>query len=90
MNSEKSVMQTTVSAESKMKAVGKKFRIAGLGNGLFSGLTYGIYSTLVMVASGYDPLVSAAGFLAAPFVSSGLNDLLLGSGYYFITQNMDD
>ena len=78
MNSEKSVMQTTVSAESKMKAVGKKFRIAGLGNGLFSGLTYGIYSTLVMVASGYDPLVSAAGFLAAPFVSSGLNDLFAG------------
>ena len=78
MNSEKSVMQTTVSAESKMKAVGKKFRIAGLGNGLFSGVTYGIYSTLVMVASGYDPLVSAAGFLAAPFVSSGLNDLFAG------------
>ena len=78
MNSEKSVMQTTVSAESKMTAVGKKFRIAGLGNGLFSGLTYGIYSTLVMVASGYDPLVSAAGFLAAPFVSSGLNDLFAG------------
>ncbi|MEQ7193789.1 DMT family transporter [Enterococcus avium] len=78
MNSEKSVMQTTVSTESKMKAVGKKFRIAGLGNGLFSGLTYGIYSTLVMVASGYDPLVSAAGFLAAPFVSSGLNDLFAG------------
>ena len=78
MNSEKSVMQTTVSAESKMKAVGKKFRIAGLGNGLFSGLTYGIYSTLVMVASGYDPLVSAAGFLAAPFVSSGLIDLFAG------------
>ena len=78
MNSEKSVMQTTVSAESKMKAVGKKFRIAGIGNGLFSGLTYGIYSTLVMVASGYDPLVSAAGFLAAPFVSSGLNDLFAG------------
>lgn len=78
MNSEKSVMQTTVSAESKMKAVGKKFRIAGIGNGLFSGLTYGIYSTLVMVASGYNPLVSAAGFLAAPFVSSGLNDLFAG------------
>ncbi|MDT2599575.1 DMT family transporter [Enterococcus hulanensis] len=78
MNSEKSVMQGSVSAESKMKAVGKRFRVAGIGNGLFSGLTYGIYSTLVMVASGYDPLVSAAGFLAAPFVASGLNDLFAG------------
>ena len=78
MNSEKSVMQSAVSAETKMKAVGKKFRVAGISNGLISGLTYGIYSTLVMVASGYDPLVSAAGFLAAPFVCSGLNDFFAG------------
>lgn len=78
MNSEKSVMQTQVSAETKMKAVGKKFRVAGISNGLVSGLTYGVYSTLVMVASGFDPLVSAAGFLAAPFVCSGLNDLFAG------------
>ena len=61
-----------------MNAVGKKFRISGIANGLISGLTYGIYSTLVMVASGFDPLVSAAGFLAAPFVCSGLNDLFAG------------
>lgn len=78
MNSEKSVMQTQISAETKMKAVGKKFRVAGISNGLVSGLTYGVYSTLVMVASGFDPLVSAAGFLAAPFVCSGLNDLFAG------------
>ena len=68
MNSDKSVLQTQVSAETKMNAVGKKFRISGIANGLISGLTYGIYSTLVMVASGFDPLVSAAGFLAEPFV----------------------
>lgn len=78
MNSEKSVMSTQNSAEVKMKAVGKKFRISGISNGLVSGLTYGIYSTLVMVASGFDPLASAAGFLAAPFVCSGLNDLFAG------------
>ncbi|MBM7712342.1 DMT family transporter [Enterococcus xiangfangensis] len=78
MNSEKSVMQTPLSAETKMKTVGKKFRVAGIGNGLISGLTYGVYSTLVMIASGFDPLVSAAGFLAAPFVCSGLNDLFAG------------
>lgn len=78
MDGEKSVMQTSATAEAKMKAVGKKFQIAGLGNGLFSGLTYGIYSTLVVVASGYNPLASAAGILAAPFVASGLNDLFAG------------
>ena len=60
------------------KALNKKFRRTGISNGLISGLTYGIYSTLVMVASGYDPLVSAAGILAAPFICSGLNDLFAG------------
>lgn len=78
MNSEKSVMNTQASAETKMKAVGKRFQVSGIANGLISGLTYGVYSTLVMVASGFDPLVSAAGFLAAPFVCSGLNDLFAG------------
>ncbi|MGF2189928.1 DMT family transporter [Vagococcus fluvialis] len=65
-------------ADDKMKALNKKFRRTGISNGLISGLTYGIYSTLVMVASGYDPLVSAAGILAAPFICSGLNDLFAG------------
>lgn len=65
-------------ADGMMKAVNKKFQINGIANGLVSGLTYGIYSTLVMVASGFDPLVSAAGFLAAPFVCAGLNDLFAG------------
>ncbi|GEO58322.1 DMT family transporter [Companilactobacillus bobalius] len=65
-------------ADSKKNALTKKFHTTGLINGAISGLTYGIYSTLVMVASGYDPLVSAAGFLAAPFVCSGLNDFIAG------------
>ncbi|WP_334329084.1 DMT family transporter [Companilactobacillus sp. HBUAS59699] len=79
MNSGKSIMNTSVvSADTKMKAVGKKFQATGISNGLVSGLTYGIYSTLVVVASGYNPLVSAAGILAAPFVASGLNDLFAG------------
>ncbi|WP_125587885.1 DMT family transporter [Companilactobacillus jidongensis] len=79
MNSGKSIMNTSaVSADTQMKAVGKKFQVTGISNGLVSGLTYGIYSTLVVVASGYNPLVSAAGILAAPFVASGLNDLFAG------------
>lgn len=65
-------------ADNKKNALTKKFHASGLTNGVVSGLTYGIYSTLVMVASGYDPLVSAAGFLAAPFVCSGLNDFIAG------------
>lgn len=66
------------SAEQKMSQVTKNFRTKGLANGLISGITYAVYSTLVMVASGYDPLVSAVGFLAAPFVCSGLNDFFAG------------
>ena len=81
MSNEKSIIQNQVgivTADDKMKAVSKKFRFAGISNGLISGLTYGIYSTLVIVASGYDPLISAAGLLAAPFVCSGLNDFFAG------------
>ncbi|MBO0466683.1 DMT family transporter [Enterococcus plantarum] len=67
-----------VSADVKMKDAKKGFRVKGISNGIISGITYGIYSTLVVVASGYDPLISAAGFLAAPFVCSGLNDFFAG------------
>lgn len=65
-------------ADVKMDALNKKFKKTGISNGLVSGLTYGIYSTLVVVASGYDPLASAVGLLAAPFIASGLNDLFAG------------
>ena len=50
----------------------------GIWSGIISGLTYGIYTTLVMVAGYYEPLVTAAGLLAAPYVCSGLNDLFAG------------
>lgn len=65
-------------ADAKMKQVNKKFRITGLTTGALSGLTYGIYTTLVLVAGYYEPLVSAAGILAAPYVCAGLNDLFAG------------
>ena len=50
----------------------------GIWSGLISGLTYGIYTTLVLVAGYYKPLAGAAGLLAAPYVCSGLNDLFAG------------
>ncbi|MEY8354204.1 DMT family transporter [Lachnospiraceae bacterium 54-53] len=69
---------TTASADAKMAAVNKKFRTTGMTTGALSGLTYGIYTVLVLVAGYYEPLVSAAGLLAGPYVCSGLNDLFAG------------
>ena len=69
---------TSASADTKMAAVNKKFRTTGMTTGALSGLTYGIYTVLVLVAGYYEPLVSAAGLLAGPYVCSGLNDLFAG------------
>ncbi|EXG83878.1 putative membrane protein [Clostridium sp. ASBs410] len=69
---------TFASADAKMAAVNKKFRTTGMTTGALSGLTYGIYTVLVLVAGYYEPLVSAAGLLAGPYVCSGLNDLFAG------------
>lgn len=69
---------TSTSADAKMAAVNKKFRTTGMTTGALSGLTYGIYTVLVLVAGYYEPLVSAAGVLAGPYVCSGLNDLFAG------------
>ncbi|WOF40803.1 DMT family transporter [Lactococcus lactis] len=65
-------------AHQKMLQKTKTFRRQGLMNGLISGFTYGIYSLIVMIASRYNPLLTAAGFLAAPYVTSGINDFLSG------------
>ncbi|MCI9148246.1 MAG: DMT family transporter [Hungatella sp.] len=56
----------------------QKIHVYGVGMGLFSGFAYGIYTTLVMIAGELQPLAGAAGFLAAPYVCAGLNDLLAG------------
>lgn len=65
-------------ADEQMKLVNKKFRVTGLATGIISGLTYGIYTTLVLIAGYYEPLANAVGLLAAPYVCSGLNDLFAG------------
>lgn len=82
MNGKATIMTNHISqapsADLQMKQLKKKFRTTGISTGLISGLTYGIYTTLVLVACYYEPLASAVGLLAAPFVTSGLNDLLAG------------
>lgn len=80
MENQRSVYQTQDMGmlEKKRDAANAKFHSKGIANGVVSGLTFGIYSTLVAVASGYDPLLTAVGVLSAPFVSSGINDLLAG------------
>ena len=43
-------MTNTSAADMKMKQLSKKFRVTGLTAGALSGLTYGIYTTLVSVS----------------------------------------
>ncbi len=54
----------------------KKFKRTGLTTGLISGLTYGLFSTFVVVASAKQPLAGAVGLFAAPYVASAINDLI--------------
>lgn len=54
----------------------KKFRKTGLSVGMISGLTYGLFSTFVVVASAKAPLAGAVGLFAAPYIASAINDLI--------------
>lgn len=72
------MVSASAKADAQMQKVNKKFRTTGMVTGALSGLTYGIYTTLVLVAGYYEPLASAVGILAAPYVCSGLNDLFAG------------
>lgn len=56
----------------------KKFKAIGVSTGLISGLMYGLYTTFVLIAGYYKPLAGAVGLFAAPYVTSGLNDLFAG------------
>ncbi|MGT2935511.1 DMT family transporter [Streptococcus castoreus] len=67
-----------VSAHQQMVEVTKKFHAIGIRSGIISGLFYGLYSFVVMIISGFDPIKSAVGIFAAPFVMGGLNDFLGG------------
>jgi len=64
-------------AEIKMQQLNKKFQVKGITSGIISGLTYGIYTTLILVAGYYKPLLGAT-VLVLTFVASGLNDLFAG------------
>ncbi|WP_097003122.1 DMT family transporter [Lacrimispora amygdalina] len=56
----------------------KKFKRIGITTGLISGITYGLYTTFVLIAGYYKPLAGAVGLFAAPYVTSGLNDFFAG------------
>lgn len=61
-----------------MNEARKKFRTIGVTTGIISGLMYGLYTTFVLIAGYYKPLAGAVGLFAAPYVTSGLNDLFAG------------
>lgn len=67
-----------VEAHKQMVELTKKFRSIGIRSGIISGLFYGLYSFVVMIISGFDPIKSAVGIFAAPFVMGSINDFLGG------------
>ncbi len=64
------------SADALKANANKKFRKTGISAGVISGLTYGLYSTFVVIASMKEPLAGAVGLFAAPYIASALNDAL--------------
>ena len=54
----------------------RRFKKTGITTGAISGLTYGLFSTFVVVASSKEPLVGAVGLFAAPYIAMTLNDLI--------------
>ena len=54
----------------------RKFKKTGISAGAISGLTYGLFSTFVVVATTQEPLVGAVGLFAVPYIASTINDLL--------------
>lgn len=72
---EKEIVTALTAKSMKVKA-NDKFRRTGISTGVISGLTYGLYSTFVVIASMKAPLLGAAGLFAAPYIASALNDSL--------------
>ena len=64
------------SADVLKSKANKRFKKTGIGTGMISGLTYGLYSTFVVVATTKEPLASAVGLFAAPYIASAINDLI--------------
>lgn len=73
---EKAAVLNGSSADALKANANKKFRKTGISTGVISGLTYGLYSTFVVVASMKAPLAGAAGLFAAPYVATAINDSL--------------
>lgn len=66
----------SVSAQALKSAANKKFKKTGITTGMISGLTYGLYSTFVVVATTMNPLAGAVGLFAAPYIAATINDLI--------------
>jgi drug/metabolite transporter (DMT)-like permease len=73
---EKAASFNAISADVLKASASKKFRKTGISTGVISGLTYGLYSTFVVIASMKAPLAGAVGLFAAPYIASALNDSL--------------
>ena len=63
-----------------------RFTVQGIVTGLLSGLTFGLYSTVIAVAFLRHPLLGATGAFAAPFVASAINDSL--AAIWLLIHNM--
>lgn len=61
-------------------------------SGLMSGVAYGAYTVLIMLAGETEPLAAYAGLWAASYVCAGLNDLFAGIwlGIYHIFKDRGD
>lgn len=71
---ERAMNYNDVSADALKAKANKKFRKTGISAGIISGMTYGLYSTFVVLASMQEPLLGVTGLFAAPYVASALND----------------
>lgn len=69
-----------VNATGLKQKMNATFQKKGISYGLISGITFGLYSTVVTVAMGKEPLLAASagalGLFAVPFVASAINDSL--------------
>ena len=67
---------TNVSVNALKQKFSANFRRQGLLFGLFSGITFGLYSAVIGLAQLKAPLSLATGVYAAPLVASAINDIV--------------
>lgn len=71
------MMKEAVASAGMLKQkMNSRFRRNGIAYGLISGLTFGLYSTVVALAMVREPFLGVVGAFAAPIVASAINDAL--------------